>query len=149
MIIGVLLSFVGCSDPNAVIDQNTRIDNNNWSYPNKITYDVKIDNAAIPYNIYLNLRVTGNYKYANVFVLIDQIGPDKKATNTRYEFKLANPDGEWLGEGSGNLYSYQVPFREKYKFPSPGTYRFQIQQNMRDNPLHEIGDVGLRVEKAQ
>jgi gliding motility-associated lipoprotein GldH len=144
----ILLSGSGCTDPNAVIDQNTEIVNNNWAYTNKIKYPVKIDNEQQAYNLYLNLRVTGDYKYANIFLLIHQTNPDKKTAAVRYEFKLANPDGEWLGQGSGNLYSYQIPFLFNYKFPAKGTYTFQIEQNMRDNPLHEVSDVGLRVEKA-
>ncbi|WP_299501609.1 gliding motility lipoprotein GldH [Mucilaginibacter sp.] len=145
----ILLSWTGCTDPNAIVDQNIEIVNNNWAYSNKIKYAVKIDNEQTPYNLYLNLRVTGDYKYSNLFVLIYQTNPDKKATGTRYEFKLANPDGEWLGQGSGNLYSYQIPFRLNYKFPAKGVYTIQIEQNMRDNPLHEVSDIGLRVEKAQ
>ncbi len=145
----LLLLFGGCADTAAVIDQNKEIVNNNWSYSNKIKYTVKIDDGQMPYNLYLNLRVTGDYKYSNVFVLIYQTGPDGKPTGVRYEFKLANPDGEWLGQGSGNLYNYQIPFRLNYKFPAKGAYTFQIEQNMRDNPLHEVSDVGLRIEKAQ
>jgi gliding motility-associated lipoprotein GldH len=45
------------------------------------------------------------------------------------------------------LYSYQVPFLIDYKFPVKGTYTFVIEQNMRDNPLREVNDVGIRVEK--
>jgi gliding motility-associated lipoprotein GldH len=149
-IIGLLaLSWSGCTDPNAVVDKNTEIGNNNWAYTNKVKFEVKIDNEQIPYNLYLNLRVTADYKYANMFVLINQVNPDKKSAGTRYEVKLANPDGEWLGDGSGNLYSYQTPFRTNYKFPAKGTYTFLIEQNMRDNPLKEVSDVGIRVEKAQ
>ena len=139
----------GCTDPKAITDQNTEIANNNWSYVNKISHSVTITDETIPYNLYLNLRVTANYKYANLFVLIKQVNPDKKASAVRYEFKLANADGEWLGSGSGNIYSYQVPFVKGYKFPAKGIYRFEIEQNMRDNPLHEVSDVGLRVEKAE
>jgi gliding motility-associated lipoprotein GldH len=147
--VACLLLVSGCTDPKAVTDQNTEIGNNNWGYSNKIKHTVKIDDENIAYNLYLNLRVTGSYKYSNLFVLISQTNPDKKAAVTRYEFKLANPDGEWLGQGSGNLYSYQVPFRTSYKFPAKGVYTFQVEQNMRDNPLHEVSDVGLRVEKAE
>ena len=139
----------GCTDPNAVLDKSTEIDNHNWSYVNLIKYDVKIDDTAIPYNIYLNLRVTADYRYSNIFVLFHQTGPDKKPSATRLEFKIANADGEWLGKGSGNLYNYQMLFRSGYKFPAKGVYHFEIEQNMRDNPLHEVSDVGLRVEKAQ
>ena len=142
------LFLAACSDKTAVIDQNTEVPNHNWTYPDKFRFDVKIDDEKIPYNLYMNLRVTGDYKYSNIFVLITQSGPDKKAEVRRYELKLANTDGEWLGKGSGNLYSYQAPFRTNYKFPAKGVYHFYIEQNMRDNPLREVSDVGMRVERG-
>jgi gliding motility-associated lipoprotein GldH len=138
----------GCSDPNAIIDQNTSVENHDWSYANSVKNTFKIDDPATPYNIYLNLRVTGEYKYSNIFVLLKRTGP-KMNWVTRYEVKLANKDGEWLGKGSGNLYSYQVPILTDFKFPAKGSYQFAIEQNMRDNPLREVSDVGLRVEKAK
>ncbi len=144
----LVLLFTGCTDPNSVIDTNTSIENHNWSYANKIKYAVKVDDATIPYNVYVNLRVTGDYRYSNIFVLLRRGGPKLNAL-TRFEIKLANPDGQWLGQGSGNLYSYQVPVITDFKFPQTGTYQFEIEQNMRDNPLHEVSDVGLRVEKAK
>ena len=144
-----LLVITGCSDKNKVIDQNSEVPNNNWTYLNKFKYDVKIDDESLNYNLYLNLRVTADYKYSNLFVLISETGPRLKPAIKRFEFTLANKDGEWLGDGSGNLYSYQIPFITNYKFPSKGVYHFYIEQNMRDNPLREVSDVGLRVEKVQ
>jgi gliding motility-associated lipoprotein GldH len=141
--------FTGCTDPKSLIDQNTPVTDHNWTYAVKYSYAVKIADEKSLYNVYMNLRVTANYKYSNLFVLIAETGPDNKSKITRYELKLADKDGEWLGQGSGNLYSYQVPFRTNYKFPSKGVYHFTIEQNMRDNPLREVSDVGLRVEKAQ
>jgi len=148
LFIPFIFLLAACSDPNAVIDQNTEIVDNNWQYANKLQYTVKIDNPDVLYNIALNLRVTANYKYSNIFVLVHRTNPDKKVSTVRYEFKLAGKDGEWYGDGSGNIYSYQMPFIKNYKFPAKGIYRFSIEQNMRDNPLHEVSDVGLRVEKA-
>lgn len=145
----ITMSSAGCTDKSAVIDQNSEIPNHNWTYLNKFKYDVNIDDEKIPYNLYMNLRVTADYKYSNIFVLITQTEPDKKTEVHRYELKLANKDGEWLGKGSGNLYSYQSPFLTNYKFPAKGLYHFYIEQNMRDNPLREVSDIGLRVEKAQ
>lgn len=140
----------GCTDPKMVVDQNTEIANRNWSYLNTMKYEVKIDDPSVAYNAYLNLRVTGDYRYSNLFVLITQSNKrGGKPWTTRFEFKLANKDGEWLGQGTGGLYSYQLPFKTNFKFPEKGTYSFVIEQNMRDNPLHEVSDVGLRIEKAQ
>ncbi|HWD90292.1 MAG TPA: gliding motility lipoprotein GldH [Mucilaginibacter sp.] len=145
IVLGMLAA--GCTDPNGIIDQNTSIENHNWSYANKVKYPVKITDASVPCNIYINLRVTGDYRYSNIFVLVHRSGPKLNAL-TRFEVKLADKDGQWLGQGSGNLYSYQVPLITNFKFPAAGTYQFEIEQNMRDNPLHEVSDVGLRVEKA-
>ena len=145
-----LFIIQGCTDPLMVIDDSRELPNHNWSYINRVKFDVKIDDASKPYNLYLNLRVGGTYKYSNIFILLKQTSANKqKVATTRYEFKMANTDGEWLGSGSGNLYSYQLPLRTQYKFPVAGTYHFEIEQNMRDNPLHDVSDVGLRVEKVQ
>jgi gliding motility-associated lipoprotein GldH len=145
----LVATALGCSDPKGVFDQNTEIVNRNWGYINNIKYNVTIADAGVPYNLYFNLRVTGDYKYSNLFVLVHTSGPGTKPATVRYELKLADLHGEWLGSGSGNLYSYQIPFAGKYHFPAKGVYHFEIEQNMRDNPLHEVSDVGLRVEKAE
>ena len=151
-LLGYLLitTVTGCTDPNRIMDDNKPIANQNWSYGNKVKFDVQIDDPSIAYNLYFNLRVTANYKYSNMFVLMYQGGPGiKKVVPTRFELKLASPTGEWLGQGSGSMYSYQIPFKTQYNFPAKGKYHFEIEQNMRDNPLHSVSDVGLRVEKAK
>jgi gliding motility-associated lipoprotein GldH len=131
------------------VDTNIELKKRNWSYAEKIKVPVKIESADIPYNLYFNLRHTADYKYSNIFVLIHVTDPNGKKTTERKEFKLALADGEWLGKGSGNKYSLQLQFKSSYKFPKNGTYLFELEQNMRDNPLNNISDAGIRVEKAQ
>ena len=143
-----MLLASACNDHKTIIDQNVPVADHHWAYLNKFKFDVKIDDEKAAYNLYMNLRITADYKYANIFVLITQVGPDKNAKVNRYELKLAAKDGEWFGNGSGTLYSYQSIFRRGYLFPAKGTYSFYIEQNMRDNPLKEVSDVGLRVEKV-
>lgn len=144
----IVAALSGCAGKNTITDQNVEISGHNWTYTSRIKFAFKIDDEKAAYNLYMNLRVTADYKYSNIFVLISQSGPGIKNASKRYEMRLANKDGEWLGKGSGNLYSYQEPFLVNHKFPAKGTYIFVIEQNMRDNPLKEVSDVGLRVEKS-
>lgn len=144
----LMLVVWGCNDPKTIIDANTEIVNRNWSYTNKVKFDANITDAALAYNLYLNVRVSSDYKYANMFVLVNTRGPQLNKGPLRCEIKIAEATGEWLGKGSGNMYSYQVSYLRNYHFPAAGIYHFEIEQNMRDNPLHEVSDVGLRVEKA-
>ena len=141
--------FISCKNNGTVADTNQAINARNWSYVNKVRVPVKIENEKLLYNVYINLRHTADYKYSNIFLLVHMKGPDGKVLTERKEFKLALPDGQWLGKGSGNLYSYQLPFKQRYKFPRKGNYLFEIEQNMRDNPLKEITDVGLRIETSK
>ncbi|MDB5012097.1 MAG: gldH [Daejeonella sp.] len=142
---GVMTS---CKDQNAIVDINQEIPERTWTYIDKIKVPVSIPDASKAYNVYLNLRHSGDYKYSNIFILVHEISPDHKTITERKEIKLALPDGEWLGKGSGNLYSYQVLIKSNYHFAKKGTYVFQLEQNMRDNPLREVTDAGLRVELA-
>lgn len=146
----VLLAIVlaSCQDQSAIVDTNIELDKHNWSYTEKVKIPLSIESADIPYNLYLNLRHTSDYKYSNIFLLIHITGPDGKKSTERREFKLALPDGEWLGSGSGNLYSYQILFKEDFKFPLKGKYIIELEQNMRDNPLDHITDAGIRVERV-
>lgn len=146
----VLLAMVlaSCQDQSAIVDTNIELDKHNWSYTEKVKVPLNIESEDIPCNLYLNLRHTSDYKYSNIFLLIHITGPDGKKSTERREFKLALPDGEWLGSGSGNLYSYQILFKENFKFPLKGKYIIELEQNMRDNPLDHITDAGIRVERV-
>ena len=144
----LMLGLISCQDSATVVDSNTELDKRNWAYSEKIRIPVKIEATDVSYDLYLNLRHSAEYKYSNIFILIHITGPDGKKSTERREFKLALADGEWLGSGSGNMYSHQIKFKENFKFPAKGTYIFELEQNMRDNPLDHVSDAGIRVEKA-
>jgi gliding motility-associated lipoprotein GldH len=138
--------FSGC-DTNNIADTNQTMPGRNWGYADKVKVMVDITDSNKRYNIYFKLRHTADYGYSNIFVLLNVKTPQKKR-NRRYEFKLAQPDGQWNGSGSGNLYTYTFPLLTQFKFPAPGKYELELEQNMRDNPLKEISDVGIQVSLA-
>jgi gliding motility-associated lipoprotein GldH len=138
--------FVGCT-PN-VIDSNVEIANRRWTYRNHISTLFEIKDNTKTYNIYFKLRHTADYKYANIFILA-HFKDGKKVVTKRYQYKLAKNDGEWLGSGSGNLFSYTLPMLTNYRFPRNGKFEIEIEQNMRDNPFLEVSDVGVFVSLAQ
>jgi gliding motility-associated lipoprotein GldH len=148
IIVLTLAGFIACQDTQTIVDNNLEIADRNWSYTEKIRVPLIIENKDILYNIHLNLRHTSSYKYSNIFLLIHIISPDGKKVTERKEFKLALPDGQWLGRGSGDMYSYQILFKENYKFTLKGKYLIELEQNMRDNPLGYVSDAGIRVEKV-
>jgi len=137
--------FVGCTS--SVIDSNVEIADRRWTYRNHISTIFEIKDNTKAYNIYFKLRHTADYKYANIFILA-HFKEGKKMVTRRYQYKLAKNDGEWLGSGSGNVFSYTLPMLTNYHFPHNGKFEIEIEQNMRDNPLLEVSDVGLTVGES-
>ncbi|RDC56686.1 gliding motility lipoprotein GldH [Pedobacter chinensis] len=151
--IAFLLSFLlatslfwGCTP--SVIDSNVEIPERKWTYRNHIITPFEIKDSTKTYHIYFKLRHTADYKYANIFILA-HFKDGKSIVTKRYQYKLAKNDGEWLGSGSGNVFSYTLPLLTNHHFSKNGKFTVEIEQNMRDNPLVEISDVGLLVKEAE
>jgi gliding motility-associated lipoprotein GldH len=141
------LMLGGC-DTNNIVDTYVSMPNRNWNYANKVKAVVAIKDSSKPYDIYFKLRHTADYRYSNIFILL-HIKDGKEKRTKRYEYTLAQADGQWNGSGSGNLYTYTLPLLTNHKFPAPGNYELEIEQNMRDNPLAEISDAGIKVSVLQ
>ncbi len=144
VLFGYVACLLACRD-NALLDESIPVANQKWEYRDKPTVMATIKDVSHPYDLYLNLRHTAAYKYANIYVIIWQQYPNGKKTSIRAEVKLAEDDGRWIGQGSGSLYSLQACFAKNYHFADTGRYIFSLQQDMRENPLPEIQDVGLRI----
>jgi gliding motility-associated lipoprotein GldH len=144
-----LLIFIlhGCTD-SYLVDTNIAIAENNWAYAKSIKATIEIKDSNKPYVIRFKLRHTASYRYANLYVILHLKG-DGVNKHTRYQFKLAKQDGEWLGKGSGDIYAYNFPLLTSYYFPKAGKYEIEIEQNMRDNPLVGISDVGINVAQSE
>jgi gliding motility-associated lipoprotein GldH len=140
----ISIATLGC-DTNNLADLNVSMPKRNWSYVNKVKASVEIKDHSKPHTVYFKLRHTADYRYSNIFVLLHVKAPGQKKTTRRFEYKLAETDGQWLGSGSGNLFTYKLNMLTNYRFPANGVYEFEIEQNMRDNPLKEVSDAGITV----
>lgn len=144
-LIGISMFLVGCKQN--LVDFSNEVPQRQWFYRNHITANFDVKDSSKTYNIFLKLRHTAEYRYSNIFVLAHFIDGQKKKT-IRYEYKLAEKDGKWLGSGSGNLFNYQLPLKTNYRFQHAGKQTIDIEQNMRDNPLLEVADLGILIEEV-
>lgn len=143
-LLGGALLLTSCTDT-ALMDRNVAIADRLWHYDDQPSVSAHITDTTGRYNVYLNLRHTPDYRYANIFVLVHQRYPDGSDTTERFELRLAEPDGRWLGQGSGSVYMHQQLIKANVRFPDTGKYVFTLEQHMRENPLPEVTDVGIRI----
>ncbi len=146
LLLGLLCIGIGYScDQPFVINENKPIGNKAWLNTSLPSFKFHIADKNKRYDVLMDVRHTPEYAFSNLFVLIYQLGPDKKQYTFRKEIKMARADGKWIGKSSGSLYNNQSVIHKDYLFPDTGTYTIAIEQHMKDNPLKEITDVGLTV----
>ncbi len=142
------LCVLSCSN-GVLLDEFRPVPNQSWNYAFTPEFKVNVKDNQIPYTLKVNLRLTSNYRYSDLFVLVHQRhAKQNEFTTKRVGLKVADKDGRWLGKGAGSLYSYQISYHANYHFSDTGTYYFKIEQNMRDNPLKGVSDVGICVLPA-
>ncbi len=137
--------FFGCNF-NSIIDSNQTVEGNKWMYANMAKAEFEIADTTKAYDISFKLRINSDYRYSNIFV-ISSFKDSTHLKKVRHQFKLANPDGQWLGKGSGDLYTYIFPLLKKHTFTKAGKYSLAVEQNMRDNPLVGVSDIGVLITK--
>ncbi len=150
----LLLSFFllgGCiSSP--YYQKDISIRGNAWSQDQVLRFPFVVEDTASYYHIYFLTRHTDAYPFSNIWMWVYTLEPDSQLLESRIEVPLADPAGRWLGRGMGEIWEHRMPITRNdkpMKFLKPGNYEIRFEQNMRLDPLPEILQVGLRIEKAQ
>lgn len=144
----VLFSIlVGC-DAQRVFEENKAIPSQSWSANQPVRLLADITDTVQPHNVYVNVRVTSSYAYSNLYLFLETRYPGGKMSVDTLECLLADEQGRWLGKGSGNVWDNQILLKKNVRFPRRGVYSFLISQGMRKDPLADVTDVGLRIERV-
>lgn len=132
-----------------------------WQSRFKPQFTFQIKDTAVPYQIFVLLRHNNQYKYNNIWVRLWAKAPADTAQSLALELPLANKEG-WLGTGMDDVFTHRIRVgaeAEKYSFLKPATdgfyfskaseYTFTLEQIMRDDPLMNVMNIGLRLEKKK
>ncbi len=149
MALGLLgISFVSCNK-NVVYSKYETLPEEGWRADHKLSYDIDITDANALNNVFLTVRHADSYPYSNLFVFLTTLYPDGKTTLDTLECVLANPKGEWLGDGAGDIWDLKKVLKKNVRFSQVGKYKFTFEQGMRANPLPLIMDFGMVIEKVE
>jgi len=152
LIIVICLSLLSC-DSKRVYDEYKSV-SSQWDKDSIISFKVSPPDSINAYNVFVNLRNTNDYKYSNLFLIVSTKFPNGKVIKDTLEYRMAQPNGEFLGTGFSDVKENKLWYKENIVFKESGEYQFDIQHAMRENGkvqgvenLEGVTDVGLRVEK--
>jgi gliding motility-associated lipoprotein GldH len=130
-----------------------------WQSSYKPQFTFNIIDTTVPYQAFVILRHNNKYKYNNIWINLHANAPTDTTQKLSLELPLANKEG-WLGTGMDDVFEHRVriggeigklPFvkmgADGFYFTRSGEYRFTLEQIMRDDPLPDVMNIGLRLEK--
>jgi len=147
----VMVLFFSC-DSNTVVSESKSL-SGIWNKNETIEFTMPQLDSLKKYNLFLNLRNTNDYRFNNIFLIISMEFPHGKTITDTLEYKMAYPDGTWLGAGIGNIKENKLWYKENVSFLEKGDYKIRINHAVRNNgtiegvtELEGITDVGYSVE---
>lgn len=131
-------------------EKDVAIPNQKWQSSFRPQFKFIIKDTSVPYRIFIVLRHNEKYNYNNIWLNLYTRAPGDSVQKVQYELPLATTEKGWLGTAMDDLYEHRialVPNNQKFYFKKPGEYIFTIEQIMREDPLQNMLNVGLRIEK--
>lgn len=141
----MLVALTVSCDRNVFYDEYVRT-GGEWTWRDAREFFVEVSDTLSLYNIYLQVRHTVEYPMSNLYMFVHVKGPGGQVRKDTVNLILAEPDGDWIGRGNGNLRELQLLYRKQTQFRAPGTYVFTLEQAMR-NPELPVTDLGIRIER--
>ncbi len=159
LLVAVIFCFLITScDSKAVFDVYKSVPNQ-WHKDSVISYNIKAPDTLKNYDLYVQIRNTNDYKFSNLFLIVELNYPNGNVVKDTLEYKMAAPNGELLGTGFSDLKENKLWFRgfnKPFKFIEEGDYTVNIQHAMRNNGdvngivnLEGITDIGFRIEQTE
>ena len=153
LLFSLIFSFVfGSCDSNRVFDTYKSVPNN-WHKDTIVSFKVNPPDSANAYDLFVNLRSTNDYKFNNLYLIVEMIFPHGKTIKDTLEYRMTDPTGKLLGEGITNVKENKLWYKEQVVFKEVGEYTVNIQHAMRENgkvngvvELEGVTDVGFRIE---
>ena len=120
-----------------------------WKSTNKPEFNFTITDTTVLYQVFFVIRHTEKYNYNNIWVNYYYQPPNDTLHKESREFQLATNEKGWLATGMDDIYEHRIKLAPDAGKLKAGSYKFILENIMREDPLKEVLNVGVRIEKVK
>ena len=148
LLVACNLYLVSCTTID-LYEKSVTIPKHQWESSFKPSFEFTIKDTSAPYTLFFILRHNEKYSFNNIYINVYVKGPGQdSAVKIQQDLVLATNDKGWLATGMDDIYEHRIPLAPEQSLKA-GTYVFTIEQIMREDPLKNVLNAGLRIEKKQ
>ena len=141
-----LLCLASCTTID-LYEKTVSIPGHSWKNSFKPSFTFTIKDTSSPYQLFVVLRHNDKYSFNNIYLNLSTKQPGQDTAQVvRYDLRLATDNEGWLASGMDDIYEHRIKLTGDIKLKA-GVYKFSVENIMREDPLQNVLNVGLRVEK--
>ena len=138
--------------PTNLYERTVAIPGHQWKSSFIPQFSFQINDTSARYDLSITLRHRDLYHYNNIWLQINLLSPDGKQYKFQTEKQLGTNESGWLGTGMDDIYEHRISLQKELmengvSLRRKGRYTLSIKQIMREDPLEQVMNVGLRIEK--
>ncbi len=145
--ITLILLFTACTQLD-VFEKTTFFPKHEWSSAVKPSFNFTIKDTAARYNVFVVIRHNDAYHFNNLWVNLTTIPPGDTAQTLRLKLILGD-NTKWLGSSMDDIIEHRIRVNANPVKFKAGDHQFFLQQIMREDPLQNILNAGIRIEKIE
>ena len=130
-------------------ERTVPLPNHEWKSDYKPEFNFTITDTTALYQVFFVIRHTEKYNYNNIWVNYYYQPPNDTLHKEAREFQLATNEKGWLATGMDDIYEHRNKLAPDAGKLKAGRYKFILENIMREDPLKEVMNVGIRVEKVK
>jgi gliding motility-associated lipoprotein GldH len=144
----IIFFLLDACSPIDIYEKTEAFSTHKWSSSNKLSFTFTITDTTVLYNIYAVVRHTDAYHWNNIWLNVTTVSPGDPATSQQVNLKLGDNTKGWLGSAMDDIIEHRILLTRYPVRLKKGNYNFILQQIMREDPLENVMNTGIRVEKA-
>ena len=120
-----------------------------WDTTNIAEYSPEIADKESTYKLFVAFRHVAGFQMKTVKVNLEITSPAGEKTSKDYILSLFDNQNNSLSECAGDFCDLETLIEPNFKFTETGKYQFKIKQLTEINPLPNVMEVGLIIDKIE
>jgi gliding motility-associated lipoprotein GldH len=145
--IGICLLLSSC-DRAKIYEKYQDNDRITWNRFDVKTFQVDIKDISASYDFYIAIRHIDAFPLDYITVRFVIYTPSGETRTLEQKIRLKDENGNWLGDGMGDLWDITHLARKGLQFTQAGTCTVEISSTMSQADLPGIMQVGLIVKRS-
>ena len=146
----ISLLAIGCQPEERVYLEYQELSPNlEWLAEDAKEFKVPVEDKSKAYNMSLAFRYISGYSYPFAKVLVTETSPSGTETETVYDLKIIDRNGEYIGEAGYEIWDSEHLVEPNKKYLETGTYTYTIKHNMSVDPLDNVMEIGVILDEVK